>query len=87
VFRSPQINIYSRNVIRLVEFYESIGFHESFRTPRNGEPDHIELALDQVKIGIASVSAAAKDHALSPNLSGHSMEIVLWSNDTDAAYA
>jgi len=87
VFRNPQINIYSHDVMRLVKFYEGIGFRESFRSPRNGEPDHIELALDQVKIGIASVAAATRDHALSPNLSGHSMEIVLWNDDTDAAYA
>lgn len=86
VFRTPQINIYSHDVMRLVKFYEDIGFRETFRTPKEGEPDHVELTLDQIKIGIASVNAATSDHGLRLNLAGHTMEIVLWNDDTDSAY-
>jgi hypothetical protein len=34
VFRSPAINVYSHDVMRLVSFYEDLGFHETFRPPR-----------------------------------------------------
>lgn len=47
----------------------------------------MELTLDQFKIGVANVDAAIADHGLSPNLAGHPIEIVLWTNDTDLAFA
>jgi hypothetical protein len=87
VFRSPAINVYSHDVLRLVGFYASLGFRETFRTPKEGGPDHVELVLDGFTIGIASVEAAIRDHGLSPELGGRPVEIVLWTGDTDAAYA
>jgi glyoxylase I family protein len=70
MFRSPAINIYSRDVLRLVSFYEGLGFRETFRTPKDGTPDHVEVSLDGFTIGIASVEASAADHGLSPDLGG-----------------
>jgi catechol 2,3-dioxygenase-like lactoylglutathione lyase family enzyme len=87
VFRSPAINIYSRDVLRLVSFYEGLGFRETFRTPEDGTPDHVEVSLDGFTIGIASVEASAADHGLSPDLGGRPVEIVLWTDDTDGDYA
>lgn len=86
-FRNPAINIYSHDVMRLVRFYASLGFQETFRTPHEGTPVHVEVTLDGFTIGIASVSAASADHGLSPDLGGRPVEIVLWTDDTDRAYA
>ena len=86
MFRSPAVNIYSHDVMRLVTFYEGLGFRETFRTPQNGTPVHVEVVLDGFTIGIASVEAAIADHGLSPNLAGRPVEIVLWTDDTDGAY-
>ncbi len=86
-FSSPAINVYSRDVVRLVTFYEGLGFRETFRTPKDGTPDHVELVLDGFTIGIASVEAAIADHGLNPNLGGRPVEIVLWTDDTDGDYA
>jgi predicted enzyme related to lactoylglutathione lyase len=87
VFQTPSINIYSRNVMRLVAFYKNLGFRETFRTPKEGEPVHVEMTLDRFPIGVGSVAAAIADHALRPDLAGHPIEIVLWTNDADRAYA
>jgi uncharacterized glyoxalase superfamily protein PhnB len=87
VFRSPAINVYSHDVMRLVSFYEDLGFHETFRTPEEGTPVHVELTLDGFTIGIADVEAASADHGLSPNLGGRPVEILLWTDDTDRDYA
>ena len=87
MFRSPAINIYSRDVLRLVGFYESLGFRETFRTPEEGTPVHVEVTLDGFTIGIAAVDAAAADHGLSPDLGGRPVEVVLWTDDTDRDYA
>ncbi len=86
-FRNPAINIYSHDVMRLVRFYASLGFRETFRTPDEGTPVHVEIRLDGFTIGIASVDAAIADHGLSPNLGGRPIEIVLWTDNTDRDYA
>jgi catechol 2,3-dioxygenase-like lactoylglutathione lyase family enzyme len=87
VFRTPAINVYSRDVLRLVAFYEGLGFRETFRTPKERTPDHVEIVLDGFTIGIASVEAAIADHGLSPDLGGRPVEILLWTDDTDRDYA
>jgi predicted enzyme related to lactoylglutathione lyase len=85
--RNPAINIYSHDVMRLVTFYEGLGFQETFHTPTEGPPAHVEVTLDGAKIGIASVEAAIADHGLRPNRGGRPIEIVLWTDDTDREHA
>ena len=87
MFRTPSINLYTEDLNLLVGFYESIGFHETIRTPKEGVPDHVELKLDRFTLCIATVDAAVADHGLKPNLGGRPMEVVLWTDDTDSAYA
>jgi catechol 2,3-dioxygenase-like lactoylglutathione lyase family enzyme len=89
VFATPQVNIYSEDVVRSVEFYRGFGFEETFRTPREGAPIHVELKLDGFTIGIAAVTSAVADHGLDLDLSkpGRGMEIVLWTDDTNTAFA
>jgi hypothetical protein len=86
-FRSPAINIYSYDVMRLVEFYTGLGFRETFRTPSEGAPVHVEVTLDSFTVGIASVDAAIADHGLRPDLDGRPIEIVLWTDSVDRDHA
>jgi len=88
MFSTPQVNIYSRDVLRAVEFYRRAGFRETFRTPSDGTPIHLELELDGFKLGIASVASAIADHGLELDLDepGRGMEIALWTDDVDAAF-
>lgn len=86
-FRNPMINIYSHDLARLASFYERLGFRETFRTPKEGAPVHVEVTLDDFSIGIASVDAAAADHGLSPELGGQPIEIVLWTDDVDREHS
>lgn len=89
MFSTPQINIYSEDVARAVEFYRGLGFEESFRTPREGAPIHVELELDGFALGIAAAPSAVADHGLDLDLGkpGRGMEIVLWTDELDAAFA
>jgi predicted enzyme related to lactoylglutathione lyase len=84
-FRAPMINLYSRDLLRAAAFYSELGFVESFRTPASGEPVHIELTLDGFTLGIATMEAAKQHHSLQPGGEGRWIEIVLWTDDTDAA--
>lgn len=89
MFASPQVNIYSVDVPRGVEFYRRLGFEETFRTPTDGDPIHVELALDGFTVGIAALSSVVADHGVSLDASagGRRMEIAVWNDDTDAAFA
>ena len=84
-FRSPMINLYSKDLRRAVAFYERLGFVETFRTPAHGDPAHIELTLGTFILGIATVEAAREIHGLRPEGEGRWIEIALWTDDTDAA--
>jgi catechol 2,3-dioxygenase-like lactoylglutathione lyase family enzyme len=78
------INLYSRDLSQAAAFYSELGFVETFRTPASGEPVHMELTKDGFTLGIATMEAA-KQHNLRPGGEGHWIEIVLWTDDTDAA--
>jgi catechol 2,3-dioxygenase-like lactoylglutathione lyase family enzyme len=79
------INLYSRDLSRAAAFYSGLGFVEAFRFPASGEPVHIELTLDGFTLGIATMEAAKEHHNLRPGGEGRWIEIVLWTDDTDAA--
>ena len=84
-FRAPLINLYSRDLPRAVAFYSELGFVETFRTPVSGDPSHIQFKLDGFSLGIATIEAAREHHGLHPEGEGRCIEIVLWTDDTDAA--
>jgi catechol 2,3-dioxygenase-like lactoylglutathione lyase family enzyme len=84
-FKSPMINLYSRDLQRSAAFYSALGFAETFRTPASGDPVHIELTLDRFTLGIATIEAARDYHGLRPEGEGRWIEIVLRTDDTDAA--
>jgi predicted enzyme related to lactoylglutathione lyase len=85
VFKDPMINLYSRDLPRAAAFYSALGFTETFRTPPSGKPVHIELSLDGFTLGVATVEAARDYHGLRPGGEGRWIEIVLWTDDADAA--
>ncbi len=87
MFRSPQINLYVADVSQAVLFYERLGFVETFRTPAEGSPIHVELGLDGFKLGIADVESARRDHGLDVAPGGRGTEVCLWTDDVDTSYA
>jgi catechol 2,3-dioxygenase-like lactoylglutathione lyase family enzyme len=86
MFRSPQVNLYSRDLPTAVAFYAKLGFAETFRYPAAGDAEHVELALDAFHLGIATLKTAVENHGLSPDVSGQGVELVLWTDDVDAAF-
>lgn len=86
-FRSPEVILFSEDVPRAVAFYSSLGFTETFRVPTEGDPIHVDLALDGYKIGIASVASTRDDHGLDPVPEGQRAAVILWTDDTAAAFA
>ncbi len=86
-FHSPQVILFSEDVSRAAAFYAGLGFTETFRVPDEGEPIHVDLTLDDYKIGIASVASTRDDHGLDPVTEGQRAAVILWTDDTPAAFA
>ena len=87
MFRDPQINAYGEDVEQSVRFYtQHLGFTETFRTPQTGTPDHVEVRLGGLVLGFASFAAARRDHGVDITSGSKGFEVVLWTDDVDAAW-
>src|SRR4029079_17067696 len=88
-YTNPSVNYYVEDVEVAVRFYtEHFGFIETFRTPKEGTPDHVEIKLGTLTLGLASQEAGIRDHSLPLGPGGFPRsEVVLWTEDVDAAYA
>jgi lactoylglutathione lyase len=61
-------------------------FEETFRTPTEGIPEHVELWLDGFTIGLGTVEAARRAHGAEASPGSLAMVLVVWTDDVDAAY-
>jgi catechol 2,3-dioxygenase-like lactoylglutathione lyase family enzyme len=87
MFRDPQINLYVADVEASRRFYcESFGFTETFRTPRDGEPIHVEMRLGTLTLGVASIESARHIHGLDLGNGPPRGELVVWTDDVDEAF-
>ncbi|MFP3713353.1 VOC family protein [Puerhibacterium sp. TATVAM-FAB25] len=87
MFLGSQVNLYADDVERVVHFYAKLGFVETYRHGPEGAPRHVEVKGPGLVLGIASPQAALEEHGLDVSQDGAAMEIVLWCEDLDAAYA
>jgi len=86
-FSAPMINVYTRDLSAALAFYVLLGFEETFRAPDPDAPDHVELRLDGVTVALSTVEAAERVHGLPASPGSHGFQLVLWTDDVDAAYA
>ena len=47
IFRTAQVILFSDDLPRAGAFYTRLGFTQTFRVPADGEPIHVDLALDR----------------------------------------
>ena len=86
VFRDPQVNLYVDDVEEAVAFYHNLfGFVETFRTPKIGEPIHVELRLGGLILGLASIESLRAIHDVNLTPGTARSEIVLWTDNVDKA--
>jgi len=85
-FRTPQVVLFSDDVVRAAAFYSGLGFVETFRVPTEGVPIHVDLELDGYKLGIASVDSVRDDHGLDSVPRGQRAAVILWTDDVDSAF-
>ena len=84
MFRDPQVNFYVHDVETSVRFYVDLfGFEETFRTPSSGAPEHVELRLGGLILGLASVESALGTHGLTTGGGNPRAEVCVWTDDAD----
>jgi lactoylglutathione lyase len=87
MFATALVNLYTRDIEAGLRFYRDLlGFAETFRTPRDGVPEHVELRLDGFTVGLGTVEAAKRVHGVDAAPGSPAMVLVVWTDDVDAAY-
>lgn len=84
---SGLINLYTSDIEAGVGFYRDLlGLEETFRTPRNGLPEHVEMAAGGFVVGLGTVEAAKRVHGVDAIPGAPAMAVVLWTSDVDATF-
>lgn len=88
MYATALVNLYTRDIEAGLRFYRDLlGFTETFRTPHEGTPEHVELQLGGFTIGLGTVEAARRVHGVDAAPGSPAMVLVVWTDDVDAAYA
>jgi lactoylglutathione lyase len=87
MFATAMVNLYTNDIEAGLRFYRDLlGFEETFRTPREGIPEHVELQLNGFTIGLGTVEAARRVHGVEAAPGSPAMVLVVWTDDADKAY-
>src|SRR5262252_255419 len=86
MFVSGLVNLYTGDIEAGLRFYRDLlGFTETFRTPTEGVPTHVELRLNGFTVGLGTVEAAKRVHGVDAVPGSPAMVLVVWTDDVDAA--
>ena len=88
MFVTGLVNLYTRDIEAGLRFYRDLlGFAETFRSPAEGVPEHVELQLNGFTVGLGTVEAASRVHGVEAEPGRTAMVLVIWTDDLDEAYA
>lgn len=88
MFSSALVNLYTGDIETTLHFYRDVlGFEETFRTPTEGIPEHVELTLNGFALGLGTVEAAKRVHGVDAAPGSPAMVLVVWTDDADEAFA
>lgn len=87
MFVTGLVNLYTGDIEAGLRFYRDLlGFTETFRTPTEGVPEHVELRLNGFTVGLGTVEAASRVHGVDAAPGSPAMVLVVWTDDIDGAY-
>ncbi|MET9023395.1 VOC family protein [Actinopolymorpha sp. NPDC004070] len=88
MFETALVNVYTSDIEAAIGFYRDLlEFEETFRTPTEGTPEHVELRLGGFTIGLGTVEAAKRVHGVDAEPGRPAMVVVIWARDADEAFA
>ena len=87
MFTGAFVNLYTHDIEAGLRFYRDLlGFAETFRTPTEGTPEHVELELNGFGLGLGTVEAARRVHGVDASPGSPAMVVVVWTDDVDRAF-
>src|SRR3954447_10969169 len=88
MFVDALINLYTNDIGAGIRFYRDLlGLEETFRTPREGSPAHIEFRVGGFTLALSTVAAAKSEHRVDATPGAPAMAVVLWTDNVDETYA
>ncbi|MGO8875465.1 MAG: VOC family protein [Acidimicrobiales bacterium] len=88
MFSSALVNLYTGDIGAALRFYRDLlGFEETFRTPKEGTPEHVELTMNGFALGLGTVEAAKRVHGVDAAPGSPAIALVVWTDDADEAFA
>ena len=84
---SGLVNVFTRDIERALAFYQdTLGLPESFRTPTEGVPEHVEMRAGGFVLAVSTAEAAQRVHGLDVETGRPCMSLVFWVDDVDATF-
>lgn len=84
---SGLVNVFTSDIARSLAFYQGVlGLRESFRTPTEGLPEHVEMTAGEFVVAISTAEAARRVHGMDPDVGSAAMSLVFWVDDVDATF-
>ena len=87
MFVTAFVNLYTRDIEAGLRFYRDLlDFRETFRAPKKGTLEHVELTLNGFGLGLGTVEAAKRVHGVDASPGSPAMVLVVWTDDVDKAF-
>ena len=88
MFSDGLVNLYTRDIQAGMSFYgDLLGLVETFRTPKEGSPTHVEYRAGGFTLGLGTVEAAKRVHGIDAVPGAPAAVVVLWTDDVDRAHS
>lgn len=88
MFTALMPHLYTSDIERAMAFYrDQLGFTQTFQFPPEGRPEHVELRIGDVVLGISAREALGEIEGLPTPTAGHPMELTVWCASVDEALA
>jgi uncharacterized glyoxalase superfamily protein PhnB len=87
VITSGLVNVFTHDIDAALSFYQGVlRLPETFRTPREGTPEHVEMTAGGFVLALSTAEAAQRVHGLDAEVGRHAMSLVFWVDDVDEAF-
>jgi lactoylglutathione lyase len=81
-------HLYTSDIKRAIAFYrDQLGFIQTFQFPPEGTPEHVELRVGEVVLGISVREALREIVGLPAPTPGNPMELTVWCDSVAEALA
>lgn len=84
MFKDILVNLYVADIDRALALYrDGFGMTETYRFPRDGAAEHVELKLGPATLGLSSAAGLVR-HGMPPATRGQPFELAIGCDDVDA---